>query len=91
MFEPTIDWLFQCVGHNAGKQTFIKVFDLYEKNEKKPIYLKSIVNYFPSELIASATTTLIMCIKDHYSNTDEKLMLIKEMGLALLRSPPKKN
>lgn len=91
LFEPTIDWLFQCVGHNAGKQTFIKVFDLYEKNEKKPIYLKSIVNYFPSELIASATTTLIMCIKDHYSNTDEKLMLIKEMGLALLRSPPKKN
>lgn len=79
------------MGHNAGKQIFVKVFDLYEKNEKKPIYLKCIVNYFPSELIASATTTLIMCIKDHYTDSDEKLMLIKEMGITLLRSPPKKN
>ena len=91
LFEPTIDWLFQCVGYNANKQTFVKVYEMYEANEKKPIFLKGIINYFPSEMIASATTTLMMSIKDHYPNTDDKLLLIKEMGLTLLRSPPKKN
>mmetsp|Transcript_11178 Transcript_11178/g.11250 ORF Transcript_11178/g.11250 Transcript_11178/m.11250 type:complete len:119 (+) Transcript_11178:1197-1553(+) len=64
---------------------------MYEKNEKKPIFLKSIISYFPSELIASATTTLMMSIKDHYTDVDDKLLLIKEMGIALLRKPPKKN
>ena len=91
LFEPTIDWLFQCVGHNANKQTFIKVYEMYEANPKKAIYLKSIIRYFPSELIASATSTIIGAIKDHFITEDDRLTLIKEMGLTLLRSPPKKN
>lgn len=49
------------------------------------------MNYFPSEIIASATTVLMMSIKDHFIEIDDKLLLIKEMGLTLLRSPPKKN
>lgn len=77
LFEPTIDWLFQCVGHNASKQIFVKVFEMYEQNEKKPVFLKSIIAYFPSDLIASATTTLIMSIKDHFPETEDKLILIK--------------
>lgn len=64
---------------------------MYEANPKKAIYLKSIIRYFPSELIASATTTLISAIKDHFITEDDRLSLIKEMGLTLLRSPPKKN
>lgn len=91
MFEPTIDWLFQCVGHNANKALFVKVYELYEANPKKAIYLKSIIRYFPSEMIASATTTMITAIKEHFINEDDRLILIKELGLTLLRSPPKKN
>ena len=92
MFEPTIDWLFQCVGHNANKQLFVKVYELYEANPKKAIYLKSIIRYFPSEMIASATTTtLLPAIKEHFVSEDDRLMLIKELGMTLLRSPPKKN
>ena len=91
LFEPTIDWLFQCLCHNSNKQMFAKVFDLYEKNEKKPIFLKSILAYFPSEIIASASTALMMAIKEHYTDPNEKLILIKEMGMAFLRAPPKKN
>lgn len=91
LFEPTIDWLFQCVGHNADKKTFVKVFELYEANPKKAIYLKSIIRYFPSELIASANTAIMTAIKDHFVSEDDKLVLIKEMGLTLLMSPPKKN
>ncbi len=64
---------------------------MYEKNEKKPIFLKAIMNYFPSEMIASATTTMMMSIKDHFPASDDKLLLIKELGLTLIRSPPKKN
>jgi hypothetical protein len=91
LFEPTIDWLFQCVGHNASKQVFVKVFEIYEANPKKAIYLKAIIQYFPSDIIASTTTAMIMQIRDNYSTEADKLVLIKEMGLTLLRSPPKKN
>jgi len=79
------------VGHNASKALFVKVYELYEANPKKAIYLKSIMRYFPSEMIASATTTMITAIKEHYTSEDDKLVLIKELGMTLLRSPPKKN
>jgi len=49
------------------------------------------MRYFPSEIIASATTTMIMCIKEHFTEEKDKLRLIKELGLTLLKCPPKKN
>jgi len=70
---------------------FIKVWEMYEANAKKVIYLKSIIRYFPSDMIASATTTIISAIKDHFVSEDERLVLIREMGMTLMRSPPKKN
>jgi hypothetical protein len=91
LFEPTIDWLFSCIGHNANKQIFVKVYELYEQNEKKPIFLKSIIAYFPSEIVASATTAMMNSIKEHYPDIKDRLILIKELGLTLIRSPPKKN
>ena len=92
LFEPAIDWLFQCLATGSNKKIFAEVFDLYEKSEKKKaIFLESIMRYFPSEIIASATTTMIMCIKDHYTEEKDKLRLIKELGLTLLKTPPKKN
>jgi hypothetical protein len=69
----------------------MKVFEMYEQNEKKPIFLKAIMNYFPCEMVASACAALMMSIKEQYPNSDDKLLLIKEMGITLLRSPPKKN
>jgi len=49
------------------------------------------MRHFPSEIIASATTTMILCIKDHYPKEKDRMILIKELGLTLLKSPPKKN
>lgn len=69
----------------------MKVYELYEQNEKKPIFLKSIIAYFPSEIVASATTAMMSSIKEHYTDVDDKLVIIKELGLTLIRSPPKKN
>lgn len=34
---------------------------------------------------------MIMCIKDHFPVNKDKLRLIKELGLTLLKTPPKKN
>ena len=34
---------------------------------------------------------MIMCIKDHFTDSKDKLRLIKELGLTLLKTPPKKN
>jgi len=32
----------------------------------------------------------MMSIKEHYPSNDDQLILIKEMGITFLRSPPKK-
>jgi hypothetical protein len=34
---------------------------------------------------------MIVCIKEHYKKNKDQLRLIKELGLTLLKSPPKKN
>ena len=34
---------------------------------------------------------MIVCIKEHFSLEKDRLRLIKELGLTLLKSPPKKN
>ena len=34
---------------------------------------------------------MMMCIKDFYPDNNDKLKLIKELGLTLLKTPPKKN
>lgn len=92
LFEPAIDWLFQCVGNNASKKLFAQVFEMYDNSKyKRVVFLQSIIRYFPSEIIASATTTMLQCIKEHYPKDSDKLKLIKELGLTLLKSPPKKN
>ena len=65
---------------------------MYDKfKTKKAIFLQSIIRYFPSDIIASATTTMIVCIKDHYTDNADQLRLTKELGLTLLKTPPKKN
>lgn len=50
------------------------------------------MRHFPSEIIASACTTMLGCIKDNFPEHDQKyqLILLKELGLTLLKSPPKK-
>ena len=41
---------------------------MYDQQKvKKAIFLQSIIRYFPSEVIASATTTMIACINEHYT------------------------
>lgn len=65
---------------------------MYENSKNKhPIILQSIIRYFPSEIIASATTTMLLCIKDNHPKDRDTLVLLKELGLTLLKSPPKKN
>jgi hypothetical protein len=49
------------------------------------------MRYFPSDIIASATTTMLLCIKDNHPKDRDTLILLKELGLTLLKSPPKKN
>lgn len=40
LFEPAIDWLFQCIGHGASKALFAQVFELYQASKyKRAIFL----------------------------------------------------
>ena len=67
LFEPAIDWIFQCLAFGADKKLFAQVYDIYEKSKVKyGIFLQSIIRHFPSEIIASATTTMLMCIKENH-------------------------
>lgn len=56
------------------------------------IFLKSIIRYFPSEIISVAVGVIQGSIKSDFSDrVDDQLVLVKELGLALLRCPPKKS
>lgn len=56
LFDPTIDWVVQCIAYQADRSTFKDIWALYSTNKKHPIFLKSIIRYFPSEIISVATT-----------------------------------
>lgn len=76
LFEPAIDWIFQCVGYRASKQLFAQVFEMYNARVKKePIFLQSIIRHFPSDIVASACTTMLACIRDHFPNHADKYRL----------------
>lgn len=91
LFHPTIDWVMQCLAHQADRSVFKDVWALYQQNAKHAIFLKSIIRYFPSEIISVAVGVIQGSIKTDFVNRfDDQLVLIKELGLALLRCPPKK-
>ena len=91
LFDPTVDWLLQCLAYQADRSVFKDVWTMYTNNEKHVIFLKSIIRYFPSEIISVAVGVITSSIKtDFAGKPDDQLVLIKELGLACLRSPPKK-
>jgi hypothetical protein len=58
LFDPTVDWLMQCLAYQADRNVFKDVWALYGNNEKHAIFLKSIIRYFPSEIISVAVTVI---------------------------------
>jgi hypothetical protein len=90
LYEPPLDWVFQCLGYGATKKIFGKIYEMYENSSRHVLILKAIIRYFPGEIVASATTSLIVAVKEHHPVNEDKLKLLKEMGINLLTSPPKK-
>lgn len=92
LFDPTVDWVIQCIAHQSDRDVFKQVYEMYATNKKHAIFLKSIMRYFPSEIVSVAVGVLAKSIKNDFEGRiDDQLLLIKELGLALLRQPPKKN
>jgi len=92
LFDPVIDWLFQCLGYKADRNLFGDVWAVYSNSPKHPAFLRGIIRYFPSEIISVTVGIMINTIKTDYEDkNDDQCMLIKELVLALLRTPPKKN
>jgi uncharacterized protein YeeX (DUF496 family) len=92
LFYPTIDWVMQCVAWQADRNEFKDVWTLYGASKKHAIFLKSIIRYFPADIISVAVGVIMQSIKtDFEGRVDDQLLVIKELGLCLLRCPPKKN
>ncbi len=92
LFDPTVDWLMQCLAYQADRNIFKEVWNMFSNNPKHAIFLKCIIRYFPSEIISVAVGVIQGSIKtDFAGKVDDQLVLIKELGLALLRCPPKKS
>ena len=64
LFDPTIDWVIQCIAYQADRNVFKEIWAEYQKGKRHAVFLKSIIKYFPSEIISVATTILIKSIKD---------------------------
>lgn len=68
LFDPTVDWLMQCLAYNADRQVFKDVWAIYSNHPKNPIFLKSIIKYFPSDIVSVAVTILIMSVKEDFKD-----------------------
>jgi hypothetical protein len=91
LYDPTVDWLMQCLAFRSDRNVFRDVWAMYTNSPKHAIFLKGIIRYFPSEIISVAVNVILGAIKtDFVSKVNDQLILIKELGLALLRCPPKK-
>jgi hypothetical protein len=68
LFDPTVDWLMQCLAYQADRSVFKAVWTLYDANVKHAIFLKSIIRYFPSEIISVAVGVIQGSIKADFAN-----------------------
>lgn len=66
LFDPTVDWLLQCLAYQADRSVFKDVWTMYTNNEKHVVFLKSIIRYFPSDIISVAVGVITASIKTDF-------------------------
>jgi len=70
------------VGFGADKQTFKRVYGLYQETSKRSIYLKCIIKYFPPEIVGNVVGALTQTINDDFAQgSRDRLVCLREMGL----------
>jgi len=67
LFDPTVDWLMQCLAYQADRSVFKDVWTMYTNNEKHVVFLKSIIRYFPSDIISVAVGVITASIKTDFA------------------------
>ena len=67
MFDPTVDWLIQCFAYQADRSLFQDIWAIYSNHPKHAIFLKSIIRYFPSEIISVTVQIMITSISTDFA------------------------
>lgn len=63
LFHPPIDWVIQCVAWQADRNEFKDLWTLFSNCKvKHAIFLKSIIRYFPAEIISVAVGVIMKSI-----------------------------
>lgn len=88
LFEPSIDWIFYCAGQNSTEKHFKQIIKLYNANQKKMIFLRAIIDYYPPTYIQKYAEDMLAEIKQF--ELDDRLQLVKSLGIALIRSKPRR-
>jgi hypothetical protein len=66
LFDPTVDWLIQCYAYQADRKQFQEIWSLYTEHPKHAIFLKSIIRYFPPEIISVTVQIMISSISEDF-------------------------
>ncbi len=66
LFDPTVDWVIQCIVHQSDRNVFKEVYEMYSNNKKHAVFLKAIIRYFPSEIVSVAVGVLAKSIKNDF-------------------------
>lgn len=66
LFDPSVDWVIQCLAWQADRNEFKHVWALYTASWKNAVFLKSIIRYFPAEIISVAVTIISLSIKEDF-------------------------
>jgi hypothetical protein len=71
LFDPVIDWLFQCLGYQADRKLFGDVWAIYTNSPKHPAFLRGIIRYFPSDIISVTVGIMIGTIRTDYEERSD--------------------
>lgn len=89
LFEPAIEWIFQCMGSNATEKYLKKIIKLYMQNSKQMVFLRSIISYFPPDIICKYADDMLEETKAF--NNEDRLHLLKAIGIQLIKNKPRKS
>ena len=90
LFEPAIQWIFYCAGQGSSEKHFKKIIKMYNAHKKEAVILRSIIDYYPSNIIQKYANDILEEIK-MFADDRERLILVKSLGIVFIKNKPRSN
>ncbi|XP_072043735.1 VPS35 endosomal protein-sorting factor-like isoform X2 [Amphiura filiformis] len=88
LFSPALDWILQCIAHQAPEETLTEILGKCKKQCNTALLLNSVMSAFKPEYIASRAMGFTELIKECEEAGFPKHNLYRSLGLNLMMEDP---